>query len=292
MAAEFGLSFVLVPLLELEPLQALTQSSQGNSVSCQHSHLIEVALQSHLVGLLMEKNLLEPHHKCRQRGIMHWAWGWGTIHAGDSGWLWGVQGGLKKNYPIQVNVMASNCPHSSSNKALLRILHFTVLFSAICKPSSDKPEFIGGTDAEAEAPILWPPDAKNWLVGKDPVAGKDWRQEEKGTTEDEMVRWHHRLKGHEFEQAPGVDKGQGSLVYCSPWGCKESNMIERMNWLTENMHSKVNLNQIDTVILGHKRELDLASNSKYITNYPLSLSVAGRWAPLGVLIITYDEKSL
>ena len=74
-----------------------------------------------------------------------------------------IQGGLTKNYPIQVNVMASNCPHSSSNKALLRILHFTVLFSAICKPSSDKPEFIGGTDAEAEAeaPRLWPPAAKN-----------------------------------------------------------------------------------------------------------------------------------
>ena len=66
----------------------------------------------------MEKTLLEPHHKCRQRGIMHWAWGRGTIHTGDSGWLWGTQGGLKKNYPIQVNVMASNCPHSSSNKAL------------------------------------------------------------------------------------------------------------------------------------------------------------------------------
>ena len=92
--------------------------------------------------------------------------------------------------------------------------------------------FIGKTDAEA--PILWPPDAKNWLIGKDPDAGKDWRQEEKGVTEDEMVRWHHQLDGHEFEQAPGVDDGQGSLVCCSPWGGKESDTTEWLNWLNMN----------------------------------------------------------
>ena len=84
--------------------------------------------------------------------------------------------------------------------------------------------FTGRTDAEAEAPILWPPDAKNWLIGKYPDAGKDWRQEEKGTTEDEMVGWHHWLNGHEFEQALGVGDGQGSLACFSPWGCKESDM--------------------------------------------------------------------
>ena len=78
----------------------------------------------------------------------------------------------------------------------------------------------GNTDAETEASILWTPDAKNWQVGKDPDAGKDWRQEEKGTVEDEMVGWHHRLKGHKFEQAPGVGDGQGSLVCSSPWGHK------------------------------------------------------------------------
>ena len=88
--------------------------------------------------------------------------------------------------------------------------------------------FIRRTDAEAEAPKLWPPDAKNWLIGKDP--GKDWRQEEKGMTEDEMVGWHHRLSKHEFEQAPGVGNGQGSLVCCSPWGGKVSNMTEQLNW--------------------------------------------------------------
>ena len=90
--------------------------------------------------------------------------------------------------------------------------------------------FIRVMGVEAEAPILWPPDAKNWLTGKDPNSGKDWRWEEKGTTEDEMVGWHHRLNGHEFEQALGVDDWQGSLAWCSPWGCKESDTTERLNW--------------------------------------------------------------
>ena len=80
--------------------------------------------------------------------------------------------------------------------------------------------FIGRTDAEAEAAILWPPDAKNWVFGKDPDEVKDCRQEEKGTTEDEMVGWRHWLNGHEFEQALGNGDGQGGLVSCSPWGHK------------------------------------------------------------------------
>ena len=88
--------------------------------------------------------------------------------------------------------------------------------------------FIGRTDAEAETQILWPPDGKNWLIGKDLDAGKDWRQE-KGMTEDEMVGWHHWLNGHEFEQVPGDDEGPGSLVCCSPWGHKESDTTEQLN---------------------------------------------------------------
>ena len=84
--------------------------------------------------------------------------------------------------------------------------------------------------ADAEAPILWPPDAKNGLTGKDPGAGQDWRQEEKGTTENEVVEWHHRLDGHEFEQAPGVGDGQGSMACCSPWGHKKLDTTERLKW--------------------------------------------------------------
>ena len=90
--------------------------------------------------------------------------------------------------------------------------------------------FIGRTDVEVETPILWPPDAKNWLIGKDPDAGKDQRWEKKGTTEDEMVGWHHQLNGREFEQAPGVGYGQGSLVCCSPWGRKMLDTTEQLNW--------------------------------------------------------------
>ena len=88
--------------------------------------------------------------------------------------------------------------------------------------------FIGRTDDEA--PILWPPDAKNWLIRKDTNTGKGWRQEEKGKTEDEMVEWHHRLNGHESEQAPGVGDGQGSLACCSPQGRKELDTTEWLNW--------------------------------------------------------------
>ena len=88
--------------------------------------------------------------------------------------------------------------------------------------------FIGRTDDEAETLILWPPDAKNWLIWKDPDAGKDWGQEEKGTTEDEMLGCHHGLDGHEFEWTPGVGDRQGGLACCGPWGCRVT--TERLNW--------------------------------------------------------------
>ena len=89
---------------------------------------------------------------------------------------------------------------------------------------------IGRTDAEAETPILWPPDMKNWLIGKDPDAGRDWGQEEKGMTEDEMAGWHHRLNGREFEWTPGVGDGQGGLACCDSRGRKESDRTEWLNW--------------------------------------------------------------
>ena len=91
--------------------------------------------------------------------------------------------------------------------------------------------FTGRTDAEA--PILWPPDAKSWLIGKDPYDGKNWGQEEKGTIGDEMVGWHHRLNRHESEKALGVGDGQGSLMCWGPWGHNNSDMTERLNWLAE-----------------------------------------------------------
>ena len=89
--------------------------------------------------------------------------------------------------------------------------------------------FIGRTNAEAKASILWPPDMTSQIIRNDPDPGKDWRQEEKGMTEDKMVGWHHQLNGCEFEQAPGNSEGQGSLVCCSPWGCKQSDKTKQLN---------------------------------------------------------------
>ena len=116
------------------------------------------------------------------------------------------------------------------------VLEKTLEGSLDCKeiklvnPEGNQPwPFIGRTDAEAEAPILWPPDVKSWLVRKDPDGGKDWRQEEKRMTEDEMIGWRHRLNGNEFEQAPGDGEGKGTLACCSSWGRKEWDMTERLN---------------------------------------------------------------
>ena len=105
-------------------------------------------------------------------------------------------------------------------RRLLRVPWTARRFQPVHPKGNQSWIIIGRTDAEAEAPILWPPDAKNWLIGKDPDAGKDWRQEQERTTEDEMVGWHHRLNGRESEQALGAGDGQGSLVCCSPWDGK------------------------------------------------------------------------
>ena len=94
----------------------------------------------------------------------------------------------------------------------------------------DDTESFGGNDAEAETPVLWPPHAKSWLIEKDSDAGRDWGQEEKGTTEDEMAEWHHWLNGCESEWTPGVGDEQGGLVWCDSWGRKELDMTERLNW--------------------------------------------------------------
>ena len=105
------------------------------------------------------------------------------------------------------------------------------------KSKEIKPVYLKGNQpwirpqrTDAEVPILWPPDANSWLTGQDPDAGKDWRQEEKGTTKNEIVGWHHWLHGREFKQTPGVGDGEGSLVYCNPWGHKESDTTEQVNW--------------------------------------------------------------
>ena len=108
--------------------------------------------------------------------------------------------------------------------------------------------FTGRIAAEAETPILWAPDVKNWLTGKDPDAGKDWRWEEKQTTEDEMVGWHHRLSGHEFEETLGVCDGQGGLVCCSPCGHKESDTTEQLKWTEHYKTKPQRTSQVELVV--------------------------------------------
>ena len=96
-------------------------------------------------------------------------------------------------------------------------------------------DFFGRNDAKAETPVLWPPHVKGWLIGKDSDAGRNWGQEEKGMTEDEMAEWHHRLDGCEFEWSPGVGDGQGGLARCNSWGRKELDMTEQLNWTELNL---------------------------------------------------------
>ena len=131
---------------------------------------------------------------------------------------------------VETDALLSEPPGKSS--CIICLITIPFLEGSEIKPVNPKGSqswiFMGRTDAEAETPIFWLPDAKNWLIGKDPVAGKDWRQEGKGTTEDEVVGWHHWPDGHEFEQALGVGDGQGSLACCSPWGCRVGH-----NWETE-----------------------------------------------------------
>ena len=103
--------------------------------------------------------------------------------------------------------------------------------------------FFGRNDAKAETPVFWPPHAKSWLIGKDSDAGRDWGQEKKGMTVDEMAGWHHQLDGREFEWTPGVSDGQGGLVCCDSWGHKESDTTEQLNW-TELMIGEINNNTI------------------------------------------------
>ena len=114
----------------------------------------------------------------------------------------------------------------------------------------DQPwDFFGRNDAKAETPILWPPHAKSWLIGKDSDVGRDWEQEEKGMTEDEIAGWHHQFNGHEFEWTPGVGDGQGSLACCDSWGCKESDTTEWLNWTELNWrHHRSNCQEIALAI--------------------------------------------
>ena len=118
-----------------------------------------------------------------------------------------------------------------TNQCILHPTHIHLWEIQPVHSEGDQPwDFFGRTDAKAETPVLWPPYAKSWLIGKDPDAGKDWEQEEKGMTEDEVAGWHHRLYGHEFGWTPGVGDGQGGLACCDSWRRRESDTTEWLNW--------------------------------------------------------------
>ena len=142
--------------------------------------------------------------------------------------------------------------------------------------------FTGRTDAEAETPILQPPDVKNRLIGKDPDAGKDWRREEKGMSGDEMVGWHHWFNGHEFEQAPGIGDGQGGLACYSPWARKDSDTTEQLNW-TGKKKKKKGFGAINCISLYEFPEKAMAPHSSTFawkipqTEEPGGLQSMGSW---------------
>ena len=131
--------------------------------------------------------------------------------------------------------------------------------------------FIGKTVAKAETPVLWPPHVKSWSIGKDSDAGRDWGQEKKGMTEDEMAGWHHQLVGHEFGWTPGVGDGQGGLACCDSWSLKESDMTEQLNW-TEIWDGRGQRSLACCIRVGH----DLVTKQQYI----LSSKVFGKMKPI------------
>ena len=153
----------------------------------------------------LRQHIKKQRHYFANKGLSSQSYGFPSSHV----WIW-VRVVLEKTLQSPLDSKESQPVNHKENQSWI---------------------FIGRTDAEA--PILWPPDVKNWLIGKDPDAGNDWRQ---GMTEDELVGWHHWLNGHEFEKAMGDGKGQGNLACCRTWGCKEWNMIEQLNnkWIAEN----------------------------------------------------------
>ena len=164
--------------------------------------------------------VLKSRHHFADKGPYSQSYSFSSSHV----WVWKLdhkEGWTPKNWCFWTVVLQKTLESPLDCKEIKSV-----------SPKGNQPSiFIGRTDAEVRAPILWSPDIKSQLTEKDPDAGKDWGQEEKGVNEDEMVGWHHQLNGQEFEQTQRGSEGQGSLVCCSPWGCKESHMTE---WTTRN----------------------------------------------------------
>ena len=185
---------------------------------CIHMVTTAMKLKRHLLlgkkAMTNLDSILKSRHDVTNKGVSSQSYGFSSSHV----WMWEFdykESWMPKNWCFWTMELEKTLESPLDSKEI----------QPVHPKGNQSWIFIGRTDAEAETPILWLPDAKNWLLGKDLEARKDWRQE-KGTTEEEMVGWHHQLNGHEFEQAPGVGNGQGSLVCCSPWGHKESETTE------------------------------------------------------------------
>ena len=167
------------------------------------------------------QHIKKQRHYFADKGLSSQSYGFSSSHV----WMWELdynESWVLKNWCVWIVVLEKTLESPLDGKEIQPV-----------HPKGDQSwVFIRRTDVEAETPILWPPDAKDWLTGKEPDAGKDWHQEEKGSREDEMVGWHHWLDGHEFEQVLGVDDGQGNLACYSLWGHKELDTTERLNWQT------------------------------------------------------------
>ena len=156
------------------------------------------------------QHIKKQRHHFAEKGLYNQSYGFSSSHV----WIWELdhkEGWALQNWCFWTVVLEKTLESPLDSMEI-----------KLVNPKGNQPwVFIGRTDAEVEAPVLWPPDGKNWLIGKDPDAGKDWGQEEEEVTEDVMVGWHHWLNGHESEQTPGESEGQGILVCCSPWDHKE-----------------------------------------------------------------------
>ena len=164
-------------------------------------------------------NILKSRHYFANKGPSSQSYGFSGSHV----WMWELdykESWVPKNWCFWTMVLEKTLESPLDCKEIQPV-----------HPKGDKSwVFFARTDAEAEIPILWPHHAKSWLIGKDPDAGRDWGQEEKGTVEDEMAGWHHWLDTHEFGWTPGVGDRQGGLACCDSWGRKESDTTKQLNW--------------------------------------------------------------
>ena len=167
-----------------------------------------------------KKNYDQPRHYFANKGLFSQSYGFSSSHVR----LWELgykESWVPKNWCVWTVVLEKTLESPLDHKEI----------QPVNPQGNHSWIFTERTDAEAETPILWPPDSKNWLIGKEPDSGKGWRQEEKGMTEDEMVGWLHQLNGHEFEQALGGGDGQGSLTCCRPWGHRVGHdWVADLNW--------------------------------------------------------------